>query len=264
MNVGFFVPVVVAAALASSCDEEGGIFDSLRSESSVYYYNQITSQGAGDQSNLTVDFTVEGDESDRVNDVGYSREDEAPELNVRIDDSENNEENAVRFRGVNQNGANLFTEEARLNNDVSYTAVSYGDTTTGGSPELGVFQQDQSDVETGTARFRLINTVSTNIINGVFSLDVRYNDADDGTYFATGLGLGDATDYQTTDAGSLNLVVVRNGSDPEDEVDRVDCSLNGGRAYDVILAVNDPLNVPTDIDDADGELVIYCHPHERI
>ena len=45
MNVGFFVPVVVAAALASSCDDEGGIFDSLRSESSVYYYNQITSQG---------------------------------------------------------------------------------------------------------------------------------------------------------------------------------------------------------------------------
>ena len=35
MNVGFFVPVVVAAALASSCDDEGGLFDSLRSESSV-------------------------------------------------------------------------------------------------------------------------------------------------------------------------------------------------------------------------------------
>lgn len=262
MNVGFFVPVVVAAALASSCDdEEGGLFDSLRSESSVYYYNQITSQG-GALSDLTVDFTVEGDESDSVNDVGYSREDEAPELNVRIDDSENNEENAVRFRGVNQNGAPLFTTQARLNNDVSYTAVSYGDTSTG-SEDIGVFQQDQSDVETGSARFRLINTVDTDIVTGVFALDVRYNDSDDGTYFATGLGLGDATDYQTTDAGSLNLVVVRNNSDPEDEIDRVDCSLSGGRAYDVILAVNDPLNVPTNADDADGELVIYCHPHER-
>ncbi len=95
MNVAFFVPVVVAAALASSCDDEdGGIFDSLRSESSVYYYNQITSQGgAADQSDLTVDFTVEGDESDSINGVGYSGADDAPELNVRIDDSENNEEN---------------------------------------------------------------------------------------------------------------------------------------------------------------------------
>ncbi|HEX5678236.1 MAG TPA: hypothetical protein VFX91_09710 [Alcanivorax sp.] len=264
MNVGFFVPVVMAAALASSCDDEdGGIFDSLRSESSIYYYNQITSQGADDQSNLTVDFTVEGDESDSVNNVGYSREDEAPELNVRIDDSENNEENAVQFRGANQNGATLFTEEARLTNDVSYTAVSYGDTSTG-SEDLGVFQQDQSEVETGSARFRLINTVDTDIITGVFRLDVRYNDSDDGVYFATGLGLGDATDYQTTDAGSLNLVVARNSSEPEEEIDRVDCSLNGGRAYDVILAVSDPLNVPTDIDAAEGELVIYCHPHERI
>lgn len=264
MNVGFFVPVVVAAALASSCnEEEGGIFESLRSESSVYYYNQITSQGAADQSSLTVDFTVQGDESDSVNNVDYSRDGEAPELNVRIDDSENNEENAVQLRGVNQAGASLFNQEARLNNDVSYTAVSYGDTTVG-SIDLGVFEQDQSEVESGSARFRLINTVNTNIISGVFSLDVRYSDSDDGTYFVTGLGLGDATDYQTTDAGGLNLVVVRNSSEPEEEIDRVDCSLNGGRAYDVILAVQDPLNVPTNADAADGELVIYCHPHERI
>jgi hypothetical protein len=262
MNVGFFVPVVVAAALASSCDDEGGLFDSLRSESSVYYYNQITSQDAADQSNLTVDFTVEGDETDSVNDVGYSREDEAPELNVRIDDSENNEENAVQLRGASQSGAALFSQQARLNNDTSYTAVSYGDTTVG-SVNVGLFQQDQSDVESGT-RFRVINTVNTNIITDAFSLDLRYSNSDDGDYFATGLGLGDATDYQTTDRSTLNLVVVRNNSDPEEEIDRVECSINGGRAYDVILAVNDPLNVPQNIDDADGELVIYCHPHERI
>jgi len=262
MNVAFFVPVVVAAALASSCDDEdGGIFDSLRSESSVYYYNQITSQGAADQSNLTVDFTVEGDESDSINGVGYSGPDDAPELNVRIDDSENNEENAVQIRGVNPGNGSLFSDRARLANDTSYTAVSYGDTTTG-SVDVGVFQQDQSDVETGTARFRVINTVDPDILN-TFSFDLRYNDSDDGEYFAEDMGLGEATDYQTTDDLSMNLVVARNNSDPEEEIDRVDCSLNGGRAYDVILAVNDPLNVPTSIDAADGELVIYCHAHER-
>lgn len=209
-----------------------------------------------------MDFTVEGDESDSVDDVGYSREDEAPELNVRIDDANDNEDNSVQLRGVNQNGASLFSDRARLANDTSYTAVSYGDTTTG-SIDVGLFQQDQTDVETGTARFRVINTVNSNILN-TFSLDLRYNDSSDGEYFATDLTIGEATDYQSTDAGSLNLVVVENGTDPEEEIDRVDCSLSGGRAYDVILAVNDPLNVPTNVDDADGELVIYCHPHERI
>ena len=157
MNVGFFVPVVVAAALASSCDDEGGLFDSLRSESSVYYYNQITSQG-GALSDLTVDFTVEGDESDSVNDVGYSGADDAPELNVRIDDANDNEDNSVQIRGVNPGSGSLFSDRARLSNDTSYTAVSYGDLTTG-SVDVGLFQQDQSDVETGTARFRVINTV---------------------------------------------------------------------------------------------------------
>lgn len=261
MNVGFFVPVVVAAALASSCDDEGGIFDSLRSESSVYYYNQITSQG-GALSDLTVDFTVEGDESDSVNDVGYSGADDAPELNVRIDDANDNEDNSVQIRGVNPGSGSLFSDRARLSNDTSYTAVSYGDLTTG-SVDVGLFQQDQSDVETGTARFRVINTVDPDILN-TFSFDLRYNDSDDGQYFVEDMGLGDATDYQSTDAGSLNLVVVENDIDPEEEIDRVECSLSGGRAYDVILAVNDPLNVPTNVDDADGELVIYCHPHERI
>ena len=109
MNVGFFVPVVVAAALASSCDDEGGLFDSLRSESSVYYYNQITSQGAEDQSNLTVDFTVEGDESDSVDDVGYSREDEAPELNVRIDDAND----AQIVSAHREDGEHEWAEEAQ-------------------------------------------------------------------------------------------------------------------------------------------------------
>ena len=261
MNVGFFVPVVVAAALASSCDDEDGFFDSLRSESSVYYYNQITSQG-GASSDIIVDFTVEGDESDSINGVGYSGADDAPELNVRIDDSNDNEDNSVQIRGVNPSSGSLFSDRARLSNDTSYTAVSYGDLTTG-SVDVGLFQQDQSDVETGTARFRVINTVDPDILN-TFSFDLRYNDSDDGQYFVEDMGLGDATDYQSTDAGSLNLVVVENDIDPEEEIDRVECSLSGGRAYDVILAVNDPLDVPTNVDDADGELVIYCHPHERI
>ena len=72
------------------------------------------------------DFTVEGDESDSVDDVGYSREDEAPELNVRIDDANDNEDNSVQLRGVNQNGASLFSDRARLAKG-TLRAVNAGD-----------------------------------------------------------------------------------------------------------------------------------------
>ncbi len=264
MNLLYFTPLVVAAAVASSCgdDDDDGFGGSLRSDASVFYYNQITSQGAGDDSGLTVNFSIEGeDDSDSVSGVAYSGEDEGPELRVRIDDANDNQDNSVRLLGEGATGGTLFSTRARLSNNTYYTAVSYGDTSVG-RPALGVFAQDQSEVSTGSARFRVINTVDPVILN-TFSFDLRYSDADDGQYFATNLQLGDATEYQTTDAGSLNLVVTENRETPEEEIDRVDCSLSGSRTYDVILAVADPLNIPTNVDDADGELVLYCHPQER-
>ncbi|QJX02488.1 hypothetical protein ASALC70_02125 [Alcanivorax sp. ALC70] len=263
MNLLYFTPLVVAAAVASSCgdDDDDGFGGSLRSDASVFYYNQITSNGAADQSDLTADVSLEGDDSDSASDIGYSRDDEGPELRVRIDDANDNEDNSVVLEGVGGSGSTLFRERLRLTNNTYYTAVSYGDTTRGDT-DVAVFQQNQSDVQTGSSRFRVINTVDPDTI-GAFSFDLRYNDAGADNYFATDLRFGQATEYQTTDAGGLNLVVVNNGFDPEERLARVDCSLSGARSYDVILAVEDPLNPPLSESEAEDELVIYCHPQER-
>ncbi|MBM7334567.1 MAG: hypothetical protein ABGX87_03875 [Alcanivorax sp.] len=262
MNLFYVMPIVVAAAVASSCgdDEDGGFGGSLRSDASVFYYNQITSNGADDQSTLTADVTLSGDDSDSVSGVGYSRDDEGPELRVRIDEGNDNDDNSVSLEGVNGSGGRLFRARVNLANNSNYTAVSYGDTSFN-STGVAIFEQDGSDVDSG-ARFRVINTVNPEDFNATgFSL--RYNDAGTGTYFATGLRLGQATEYQSTNAGSLNLVVARTGVNPEERFARVDCSLSGSRTYDVILASEDPLNPPLSENEADGALVLYCHPQER-
>ncbi|MCU5787966.1 hypothetical protein, partial [Alloalcanivorax marinus] len=216
MNLFYVMPIVVAAAVASSCgdDEDGGLGGSLRSDASVFYYNQITSNGAADQSDLTANVSLEGDDSDSASDVGYSRDDEGPELRVRIDDANDNQDNSVVLEGTSSgSGSTLFRERLRLTNNANYTAISYGDTTRGDT-DVAVFQQDNSDVQSGSSRFRVINTVDPDTI-GAFSFDLRYNDAGTGNYFATDLRFGQATEYQTTDAGGLNLVVANNGFDPE-------------------------------------------------
>lgn len=261
MNLVYFMPIVVAAAVTSSCgdDEDGGL-GSLRSDASVFYYNQITSNGAADQSTLTADVTLSGDDSDSASGVGYSREGEGPELRVRIDDGNDTDDNSVSLEGVNSDGGRLFRTRVNLANNSNYTAVSYGDTSFN-STNIAIFQQDASDVDSGV-RFRVINTVEPEDLDAS-GLALRYGDAGTGNYFATEVRQGDATEYQSTNAGSLNLVVARTGVDPEERFARVDCSLSGSRTYDVILAVNDPLNPPLSESEAEDELVIYCHPQER-
>ncbi|MCE7511110.1 DUF4397 domain-containing protein [Alloalcanivorax xenomutans] len=256
------LPFLMAMTMSGCEDEDGDGGGRFRSEATIHYYNQITSQGAADENNLTANITLENeDESDSATGIGYSRESEGPELSVRIDDTNDNEDNSVSFEGVNPNGGQLFRERLRLANDTRYTAVSYGDTSTGNTDAL-VIQQDQSDVESGSSRFRVINTVDPDNV-GAFSFDLRYNDAGSGNYFASDLDRGEDSGYQTTNAGGLNLVVVSNGYSPERVLARMDCSLSGGRAYDVILAASDPLNPPLTEGEAEDGLVIYCHPHER-
>ena len=260
MNLLYFTPLVVAAAVASSCgdDDDDGL-GSLRSDASVFYYNQITSNGAADQSLLTVDVSLTGDDdSDSASGIGYSLDDEGPELRVRIDDADDNDDNSVSLVGENSSGR-LFRTRVDLVNNSNYTAVSYGDT--GFNTDIAVFEQDGSDVDSG-ARFRVINTVDPEDLDAS-GFALRYNDAGTGNYFETGLRLGQATDYQSTNAGSLNLVVARTGVSPEERFARVDCSLSGSRTYDVILAVEDPLNPPLSESEAEDELVLYCHPQER-
>jgi len=252
-----YISMLGVAALLGGCGGEDGIFDSLKPRASVFYYNQITSNGAADQNALTVDFYVEADDDDSALNQGYSRGDDADELEVRIDDNEDN--NSVRLRGESQTGATLFDERARFTNESTYTAVSFGDTS-GGAVRLGVFQQDISDVPSGTARFRVINTVNPGQF-GLYGIALRYNS--DQTPFADELRFGDATDYQTMNSGRLSLVVADSEQDPEEILDRVDCSLSGGKAYDVILAFEDPLNLPTNADNVDGELVLYCHEQDE-
>ncbi|MBF5055332.1 hypothetical protein Y5W_00626 [Alcanivorax sp. 521-1] len=262
MNLLYFTPLVVAAAVASSCgdDDDDGFGGSLRSDASVFYYNQITSNGDADQSTLTADVTLSGDDSDSVSGVGYSGEDEGPELRVRIDDANDNDDNSVSLEGVNSSGGRLFRTRVNLANNSNYTAVSYGDTSFN-STDIALFQQDASDVDSGV-RFRVINTVDPEDLDAS-GFALRYSDAGTGNYFSTGVRQGDATEYQSTNAGSLNLVVARTGVDPEERFARVDCSLSGSRTYDVILAANDPLNPPLSESEAEDELVIYCHPQER-
>ncbi|GAA5129226.1 hypothetical protein [Alloalcanivorax gelatiniphagus] len=261
MNLFYVMPVLVAAAVASSCgdDEDGGFGGSLRSDASVFYYNQITSNGAADQSLLTVDVSLTGeDDSDSASGIGYSRGDEGPELRVRIDDANDNDDNSVSLAGENSSGR-LFRTRVDLVNNKNYTAVSYGDT--GFNTDIALFEQDGGEVSSG-ARFRVINTVDPEDLDARgFSL--RYNDAGTGNYFSTGLRLGQATEYQSTNASSLNLVVARTGVNPEERFARVNCSLSGSRTYDVILASEDPLNPPLSESEADGALVLYCHPQER-
>lgn len=257
------LPFLMAMTMSGCEDEDGDGGGRFRTTASVHYYNQMTTQGAEDQSTLTVDVTLEGeDESDSATGIGYSRGDEGPELSVRIDDTNDNEDNSVLLEGVNSSGARLFRTSERLSNDSRYTAVSYGDTSDGGGTGVVVILQDQSDVTSGSSRFRVINTVEP-INVGAHSFDLRYNDAGSGNYFASDLERGDDSGYQTTNAGGLNLVVVSNGFSTERILARVDCSLSGGRAYDVILAANDPLNPPLTEGEAEDGLVIYCHPHER-
>ena len=256
------LPFLMAMTM-SGCEDEDGGGGRFRTTASVHYYNQITSQGPADENNLTANVTLENeDESDSASGIGYSREGEGPELSVRIDEVSNNEDNSVVLEGLNPNGGLLFRDRLRLSNDTRYTAVSYGDTSRGNT-DVVVIQQDQSDVESGSSRFRVINTVNPDDVEA-YAFDLRYNDAGIGNYFATELGRGEDSGYQTTNAGGLNLVVASNVlNGPEQILARVDCSLSGGRAYDVILAASDPFDPPLSEGEAEDGLVVYCHPHER-
>lgn len=251
-----YVALLGVVVLLGGCGGEDGIFDSLKPRASVYYYNQITSNGAANEDNLTVDFTVKADDEDSVSDQGYSRDTDAKELRVRIDDNEDN--NSASLRGESQTGATLFNERARFVNEGSYTAVSFGDTSSGGI-SLAVFKQDESDVS-GSARFRVINTINPAQFNR-YGISLRYNSESEP--FAAELRLGDATEYQTVNSGKLSLVVADSEAEPEEILGRVDCSLSGSSAYDVILAYSDPLNLPTRAADLEDNLALYCHKQDE-
>src|SRR5699024_10085681 len=124
--------------------------------------------------------------------------------------------------GISKLGARLFSRSVRLAKNGSYLAVSFGDTTLG-TVGVGVWQQDASDVASGSARFRVINTVDPNIFGDIYSMDLRLRGK--GTAFAENIGLGDATDYQTVDNGTIHVEVLKNGATPEQIIDTVDCSL---------------------------------------
>lgn len=238
--------------LLSGCNQNS-FFNKFKAHASVYYYNQITSNGAADQSALTNTFYVDANSGDSVANQGYSNDTDAGELQPGLDKNDVN--NGVRVRGVSSTGATLFSDRARFAKNGSYVAVAYGDTTSG-SVNVGVFTQDESSVASGSSRFRVINTVNSNIL-GIFSVDLRI--ANKSTTFVDGLGMGKATDYQTVDNGTLRIQVLNDGAMPEQIIDTVQCNLSGGRAYDVILAAKDPLNPPTDPANASGTLALYCH-----
>lgn len=243
--------------LLAGCDEDD-VFDSFEARASVYYYNQITSKGAADPSALTTDFAIDADEGDSVQAQGYSTTDDASEMEIGLD--QDDIEDGVTVRGTSQTGATLFSKRARLSEDSSYVAVSYGDTSLG-SVTISIWRQDESEVPSGSARFRIINTVNPAILADIYSLDLRIRGEDN--LLAEGLLLGDVTDYQTVDSGTLYLEVLKNGATPEQEIDTVDCRMTGGHAYDAILAFKDPLNPPTDSDQAEDDLALYCHEQDK-
>jgi hypothetical protein len=252
-----YVALLGVVVLLGGCGGEDGIFDSLKPRASVYYYNQITSNGAANEDDLTVDFTVKADDEDSVSDQGYSRGEDAKELRVRIDDNEDN--NSVSLRGYGQSGAELFRDQVRFTNEGVYTAVSYGDTSQG-NVRLSVFKQDESEVPSGSARFRVINTVDP-VQYGRYGISLRYSAEQEP--FAPELRRGDATEYQTVNNGKLSLVVADSEADPEEVLARVDCSLSGSSAYDVILTYSDPLNLPTRAEDLEDNLALYCHKQDE-
>lgn len=249
------LPFLMAMTMSGCEDEDGDGGGRFRSSATVYYYNQITHNGNADQTALTVDLTID-DES--ITGQGYSGEAEGSSLEVTIDDSNDNQDNSVQMTGVSGNGSTLFQQRLRLANDTGYTLVSYGDLTTGAA-QVQLLNQEISEVASGTVRFRVINTVT---FSDAFSIDVRVNGDDNA--FGTDLQRGDVTGYQTMNSGRLNMEVLVNGVSPERRITRVDCAMNGGRSYDAILAFSDPLNFPLSYQDADdGQLVLYCHEHDR-
>lgn len=250
-----YVSMLGVAALLGGCGgDDDGFLGSLKPRSSVYYYNQITSNNVADEDDLTVDFVVKAKDEDSISGQGYSRtNDTAKELRVRIDDNKDN--NTASLTGNSKNGAELFHERVLFSNEGSYTAVSYGDTGQG-KTNLGVFQQDLSDVPTGSARFRVINTIDP-VQYDRYGISLRYSSEREP--FARELRRGEATEYQTVNNGTLSLVVSDSKEEPEDILDRVKCTLSGSKAYDVILAYKDPLKLPTDADEVEGNLALYCH-----
>lgn len=242
--------------MLSGCDEDS-IFNKFKAHASVYYYNQITSKGAADQSALTTDFYVDADDDASVKGQGYSTTGTASEMEVGLDKDDT--EDGVTIRGVSQLGSQLFSKSVRLAENGSYLVVSFGDTSLG-TVSVGVWQQDASDVASGSARFRVINTVDPSILADIYSVDLRLQGKD--TAFAEDIGLGDATDYQTVDNGTVHIDVLKNSATPVQIIDTVDCSLNSGKTYDAILAVKDPLNPPTDSSEAEDDLALYCHEQD--
>lgn len=240
------------AALLGGCDSK--LFNNLKPHAYVYYYNQITSKGAGDQTALTTNFYVDSDAGgDSVANQGYSQDSDASELDVKLNSTD--QKNGVTVRGESQTGASLFSDQVLLTKDDSYVAVSYGDTTAG-SVNVALFSQDQSSVSSGKSRFRVIDTVSSNQL-GILGLDLELSGQN--SAFATDQSLGDATDYQTVDSGTLRIKVYQHGASPQQLIDTVSCTLRAGKSYDVILTAKDPLNPPTDPTNASGTLALYCH-----
>lgn len=238
--------------LLTGCNNK--LFNRLKPHAYLYYYNQITSQGAPDQTALTTRFTVTSHGGgDSVASQGYSQGSDASELSVSLDSTD--QKNGVTLSGDSRTGASLFSTQVALTKDASYLAVSYGDTTTG-SVGVGVYAQDQSSVSSGKARFRVIDTVSSNIL-GILGLDLELSGQN--TPFASDETLGDVTDYQTVDSGTLRIKVYQHGASPPRLIDTVSCTLRAGKSYDAILTAKDPLNPPTDPANASGALALYCH-----
>ncbi|MEQ9508706.1 MAG: hypothetical protein RLN92_06685, partial [Alloalcanivorax xenomutans] len=55
------LPFLMAMTM-SGCEDEDGGGGRFRTTASVHYYNQMTTHGAPDQSLLTVDVTLEGED----------------------------------------------------------------------------------------------------------------------------------------------------------------------------------------------------------
>lgn len=243
--------VLGCIALLGGCNSK--LFNNLKPHAYVYYYNQITSKGASDQTALTTNFHVDSDAGgDSVANQGYSQDSDASELDVKLDNTD--QKNGVTVRGDSKTGASLFSDQVQLTKKTSYVAVSYGDTTTG-SINVTLLAQDESSVSSGS-RFRVIDTVNSNIL-GILGLDLELSGQS--SNFASNVTMGDATDYQNTGSGTLRIKVYQHGANPQRLIDTVSCTLRSGKSYDVILAAKDPLNPPTDPANASGTLALYCH-----
>ena len=216
---------MAGAVVLSGCGgDDDDVEDLLREPAAIFFHNQLAGTV---QADTTVDLVARNNLSEPLFENRKYSTTEQDGVTFKL----NTETESVEF-DVNNDTTTLVDDQSlELKAGQSYTLVLMGQVSgSGGSdPVLGNYQQSVAAVSDSEVRIRLIHALS-GLSGQPLAVSVG------GDFLVDGFVFGQATDYEAVTPASdetLELDVFRYAM--WSGVDQVDCEIETGKSYDVII-----------------------------